>query len=348
MADAPRPCTLILGGGLALGAYHAGAVRTLLADETLDIQAIGGASIGAIMAALIAGTPPDDRIAALDAFWATVGRETGNSFLPSAGGVRHLANWGSALTSRTAGVANMFRPRWPGEREEDGPCPALYSNEPLRRLLADRIDFARLNSAGPRLCISTTDVLAGEVVLFDTAAGDVIALEHVLASGALMPAFSPMQVGERLLADGGFAANAPLEPFLASDRIQPSTPLVILVDLFSPDDAAPTSLEASLARSQDLLFAMQTRLRLEALVRERALEARIAPEVAGTDLFHISYRPLPHEAGSEKAYDLSRATLRDRQAVGTRDAARLLRRMCDVGLSSEAGLRVHRIGHDGP
>jgi len=59
---------LLLQGGGALGSYQAG-VYEALAKADLHPDWVAGISIGSINAALIAGNPPDDRVAKLRAFW---------------------------------------------------------------------------------------------------------------------------------------------------------------------------------------------------------------------------------------------------------------------------------------
>ena len=62
---------LILQGGGALGAYQAG-VYQALAEANLHPDWVSGISIGAINSALIAGNPPERRVARLREFWETV------------------------------------------------------------------------------------------------------------------------------------------------------------------------------------------------------------------------------------------------------------------------------------
>ena len=59
---------LLLQGGGALGAYQAG-VYQALAEANLNPDWVGGISIGAVNAALIAGNPPEKRIERLREFW---------------------------------------------------------------------------------------------------------------------------------------------------------------------------------------------------------------------------------------------------------------------------------------
>src|SRR5881397_1095057 len=65
----PFECiALLLQGGGALGAYQAG-VYEALSEDNLHPDWVAGISIGAINSALIAGNPPESRVAKLRAFW---------------------------------------------------------------------------------------------------------------------------------------------------------------------------------------------------------------------------------------------------------------------------------------
>src|SRR5258706_15272270 len=59
---------LLLQGGGALGAYQAG-VYEALAEAELAPDWVAGISIGSINAAIIAGNPPESRVAKLRNFW---------------------------------------------------------------------------------------------------------------------------------------------------------------------------------------------------------------------------------------------------------------------------------------
>ena len=67
----PRPpferIALLLQGGGALGAYQAG-VYQALAEADLQPDWVAGISIGAINSAIIAGNPPEARVARLREF----------------------------------------------------------------------------------------------------------------------------------------------------------------------------------------------------------------------------------------------------------------------------------------
>ena len=63
------PIALVLGGGNALGADHAGAYERLH-QNGIRPDWIVGASIGAVMGAILAGNAPEERLDKLNQFWA--------------------------------------------------------------------------------------------------------------------------------------------------------------------------------------------------------------------------------------------------------------------------------------
>jgi NTE family protein len=341
--------TLILGGGLGLGAYQAGVVAALERSGRLELEAVGGSSIGAINAAILAGNAPEQRVRQLEAFWRSVEAEVAPAplvdpfGLARSGPVRRALNWTNVSGAHLVGAPALFSPALGGL--VDGDAPALYSTRPLLDRFAERIDFDRLNGGPLRYVLAATDVESGATAVFDTARGDRITPDHLLASGGLLPSFPAVRIDGRLLADGGFSANAPLEPFLSSERPRPSSPLCVVADLFSPDGPAPRTLEDAAHRANDLKYACQTRLRLQGLQRERALEARLAGRDAdgGVDLLYLSYRAEADEAGPEKPFDLSSATLADRRRAGEADAQAALARLDELSLPGSPGLRVHPV-----
>lgn len=356
----PLPVALILGGGLALGAYQAGVLAALETSREVRIVAVTGASIGAINGALLAGNRPPERVNRLRGFWDRVTTDLAPGWLEPAGRTgpfRHARNWVNTLGTHLAGARGLYRPRI---FFDSGPSavPSFYDSSLAAATLAQLVDFDVLNGGAVRYCAVATDVETAAAVPFDTAAGVRIGIPHLLASSALMPSFAPVAIDGRLYADGGLAANAPLELFLSSARVGPLPPLCILIDLFAPQSPPPRTLEAAMARGSDLKFAAQTRLRLEAIERERSLEAALALPAAdaadegpagaapGTELIYLSYRPLAHDAGSEKQYDFSRPTLADRWQRGEDDAAEVLRMVAAVAPAAGAqpGLRIHRCG----
>ena len=123
-----------------------------------------------------------------------------------------------------------------------------------------------------------------------------------------------------------------------------------------------------MARRVDLMFSSQTQQSLIAFEREAHLRALINqlgerlppdlredPEIAavlgegraiGATVLYLSYRAPDEEAGYEKPFDISRATMSDRWRAGARDMAEALRTLSGVrteGGEQSQGAAIHKI-----
>jgi NTE family protein len=183
----------------------------------------------------------------------------------------------------------------------------------MKERLERLVDFGRLNSRKVPFSMAATDIETGELVLFDRANGEEIAIDHLIASCGFLPEFAPVVIGGRLLGDGGLSANAPIEAFGNEAR----DGLAFVIDLFARDGERPRSLEDALARKNDILFGNQTMQRLQLLTAA----GRVGPVV------YLSYRPSNEEAGPEKTFDLSRSTIAARWASGAADLNAALERI---------------------
>jgi len=362
--EAPRPlCTLALSGGIALGAFEAGAYAALdKAGRAPDW--IAGVSIGAVNAALIAGNPPERRVERLRQFWFTAAQEpmpftTFWFGTPLSGPLRRAESALGALQAHLLGCPSIFRPRLgiPGAGAAD--VSALYDLAPLRTRLTAMVDFERLNSGSPRISIAATDILSGDRVTFDTVRGDRIGPDHILASGSLLPLFPPMEVEGRLLGDGGLSGNLPLDLIL--DEPRQETLLCFALELFGRHGSRPRSLSTAAARALDIVFGNQSRALLEGRQREHRLRAALRqalpPEVQSTPeiasllaqepsqpatILALSYRAAPDEAGAEKPFDFSRTTLTQRWEAGAAAMQQALRRLEELP-PAEEGLAFHEV-----
>jgi NTE family protein len=351
----PIAASLVLGGGVGLGAFQLGAFEILSAADAIDIRSVSGTSIGAINGAIIAGNAPEARLEKLQSFWKRITVEA----MPtpwadpwgwaSEGTLRRMRNWTNALATGLNGSPGLFVPHIFGGR---GETRSLYDNSAIAGTLRSCIDFDRLNSGDVRFCLSATDIEAGEVVFFDTAKGDQIGVDHLIASSSLMPAFEPIRIDDRLLADGGFACNVPLEAEIGPARLGVAEPVCFVLDLFTPEGGRPAPLNQAISRSIDLTFGMQTRMRLAAFEREWALRAQLqqtaneplaSAREQGVDLFYMSYRGREEDAGFGKPFDLSPETLSDRIAEGRASAERALSAWATRSQQEAPNLRVHRI-----
>ncbi len=340
-ATKPR-AALVLAGGVAMGAFEAGGYAALHeAGWAAQLDWLAGSSIGAVTAAIIAGNAPEDRLARLAQFWAAVSSDPAPWATwfgaPGTGLWRQACNQASVAQTLLLGRPGLFRPRLqPGLRAGVNDVPALFDLAPLRDHLPSLVDFDRLNSGTPRVTLVATDVLSGERVVFDTARGAVIGPEHVIASCAMLPLFAPVEIEGRLLGDGGFASNVPLDLLLADP--QAAGLRCFAIDLFAAEGSRPATLAAAASRAGDLGFGNQSRRLLDAQSREAVLRAHIRelgarlpaatraePAIAAilaqaraepATITYISYRAGLDEAGLGKPFDFSSATIADRWQAG--------------------------------
>jgi NTE family protein len=329
---------VVLAGGVALGAYEAGVFAALDAAG-LRPDWIAASSIGAVNGAIIAGSPPERRAASLRRFWCD--RAAWPEVEAPVGIGRHAANWMSVARARLFGQPGVFGPlrpwRWDG-------TPALYDVAPLRRTLARLVDFDRLAHSEIRVSMLATDIETGEPVVFDTRAGDRLGVDHVLASCGFIPDFPPVEIGGRLLGDGAFYANAPVDIVLRAPRR--TERVVLVIDLFPRAGARPVSVETALARRWDLIFANQTHRAIEAYEREERVHAAAngsrGPPV---HLLRLCYQPPEDEAGPERQFDFSRRSIAARWAAGERSMSELIARDRVLGrLVSESTARPAAAG----
>ncbi len=142
---------------------------------------------------------------------------------------------------------------------------SFYDLAPTVAFLRRTIDFGRLNGGDIRFTVATVDIESGDVVLFDTGKGHRIEMDHLLASCGFLPEFAPVEIGGRLLGDGGLGVNAPFEPIL--DEAEGTSAPVFILDLFARDGRRPTGLASALARKNAIVFGNQTWGWLEAYRR---------------------------------------------------------------------------------
>ena len=297
---------LVLSGGNALGAYHAGAVEALM-DEGLDPGWIVGTSIGAITAALIAGNARENRPAVLRAFWRRSAWDM-TAWVPEPlrSGTQLLSAW----QSRLAGEAGLFETRWPDlfGRLDTG----LYDVGPLRAFLRTHVDVRLLNEGPIRLTVTAVDLETAALRVFDTAHHR-IGVDEILASAALVPDFAPVVVDGRRYVDGGFAANLPVD--LALDASGPDRLLCFACDLLpATPSGMPGGLLGLMQRQSDLTYAAQTRRTLAAQDEIWRLRA----DGRGAMVHWLQYRADRSETAL-KGFDFSRASVERRWAAGAAD-----------------------------
>jgi NTE family protein len=363
-ATAPRPngtpfacVALLLQGGGALGAYQAGVYEALLAAG-VEPTWIAGISIGAVNSAIIAGNPPEKRVERLRQFWEQVsdgdlgwaGNWAGSwagawtapwDGLSSDGPVRGWLNQMAAGRIMAQGTPGFFTPRVPPPclRAPASPgATSWYDTGPLHSTLERLVDFDRINTRLVRFSVGAVNVRTGNFTYFDNAT-HTIGPKHVMASGALPPAFEAVEIEGELYWDGGLVSNTPLD-WVLSSRSELDT-LIFQVDLWSARGEAPRDLLEVAVRAKEIQFSSRTRAASDSFRQRQQLRAvynellqLMPPELAATpqaqllarasdpavyNIVQLVYRSPSYE-GQSKDYEFSRRTMEDHWAAGRRDA----------------------------
>jgi NTE family protein len=324
---------LVLQGGGALGSYQAGVYEALSASEYLP-DWVAGISIGAVNAAIIAGNAPQKRVERLRAFWERITTPPWPN-LPSAllDGHRHM----SALSALMFGRPGFFSPR-PDLRWLFGATPpSYYDTGALKSTLERLADFDRINAREMRFSVAAVNVRTGNFAYFDNAKMT-IRPEHVMASGALPPAFPAVEIDGECYWDGGLVSNTPLQYVVES--IPRRSRLIFQVDLFCAGGKVPADLGEVREREKDIRYSSRTRAATDILRRMHDVrhninslwenlpdQLRRTPEaqflynfgcVTTMDIVELIYRP-PSPEGASKDYEFSRPTMEARWSQGLSD-----------------------------
>jgi NTE family protein len=242
---------LVFQGGGALGAYQAG-VYQALQEAGVEPDWVIGTSIGAINAALIAGNAPERRLERMREFWARMTHSRAAQFAGMIPGLGALA--ANAMTVAN-GLEAFFRPNpWAflGMQVPLGSeLAGYYSTDPLEKTLGELLDPQLLNAGRPRLTVGAANVQTGQMHYFDSRQ-DVLTARHVMASGALPPAFPAVRIDGELYWDGGILSNTPVEAVF-DDKPRRSG-VVFAVHMWAPNGPEPDSIWSVLSRQKDLQY----------------------------------------------------------------------------------------------
>lgn len=333
---------LALQGGGALGAYQLG-VYQAMHESGLEPDWVIGTSIGAINASIIAANPPEQRLAQLHAFWDHMEQDQ-RTLLTAwfAGAAQVEAN----ARTVSQGIPGFFKPNWLtmfGPHVRVGiEHAAYYSTAPLRPTLERLLDFDYLQGGATRLTVGAVNAQDGRMRYFDSA-NEQLAVDHIMASGALPPAFPAVRIDGEPYWDGGIYSNTPLEVVLDANPRRNAT--VFSVHLWNPAGSEPQSLWEVLGRHKDIQYASRTNShlarqqqlhKLRHIIRE--LSARLPADVAadpavrelaswgcGTTMHVIRLRAprLDHDDHT-KDIDFSTTGIKTRWQAGYADAMRAI------------------------
>jgi len=349
---------LVLQGGGALGAYQGGVVQGLH-EAGIRCDWVAGVSIGALNAALIAGNPPEQRMARLREFWDTICVPA--YLLPPSASVEGIVQALGLPARKAFNAFNAWRAVLEGQRgffvprdaavwwadTGDASKASFYDTAPLKATLERLVDFERLNNGEMRVSAMAVDVHSGNLVTFDNHSGPTkgrLRAEHFMASAALPPGFAAVEIDGHHYWDGGLVSNTPLSLVL-SDAPRVDT-LAFQVDLWSARGPLPTNVYDVQERAKDIQYSSRTRLITDEIAAQqrqrrllRELLQRVPPARRASDplcreiaeqaadhrfsVIHLIYQDKEWD-GVSKDYEFGPLTMREHWASGLEDVQRSL------------------------
>ena len=252
-----------LQGGGAHGAFAWGVLDRLLEEPWLRIDGLSGTSAGAMNAAVLGdgyaeGGAPGAR-AALEAFWRRVSGAALMSPLRRSPLDVLLGQW--TMDNSPAFIAMDLASRLFSPYDIN---PAGFN--PLKDILAQSIDFARLAQSPVKVFATATNVRTGRPRIFRNAD---LTPDALLASACLPMMFQAVEIDGDPYWDGGFSGNPTISPLVR----ECSADDTILIQINPVERAGtPRSARDILNRENEIAFnaPLLKELRMIALLRRVA------------------------------------------------------------------------------
>lgn len=242
----------VLSGGGSLGAVQVGMMQALV-DRGVRPDLLVGASAGALNAAFVAGRGfTADTLRELERIWLRLRRQDVFPFAPH----RHVL-----------ALAGMHA--------------ALCASDGLRRLISSHLTYETFEDAVIPLHVVTTDLLSGEETLLSS--GD--PRPAVLASASIPAVLAPVEIGGRMLFDGGVADNTPISQAVAlgADRI-----VVLPAGVACALDRPPRSAVATAVHALTLLI--EQRLIHDVAAYHDEVELIVLPPLCPLSVSSLDFR----------------------------------------------------------
>jgi NTE family protein len=257
------PMALVLSGGGAKGAWEAGVASELLARGA-PIRLVAGSSAGALNAAMVA----DGRLDRLESVWRSITREQIYLLRPAVvfGGL--LPGWLTLLALNRAG--------------------SLLDATPLRTLITETIDFARVRASPVAVLVVAADLARRDTRRFDNAT---LTVDALLAAAAVPGAFAPVEVDGALLSDAGLVGRAPVLDALSAG---PAVARVLVAMSYATDERGerPTTMRIALEQAFEMAMVHQVRRDTElARLKYPAVDVQLLTPSAPLDLTPLGFEP---------------------------------------------------------
>jgi NTE family protein len=237
---------LALQGGGAHGAFTWGALDRILESESVAFEGVSGASAGALNAvAFASGWLADGRAGAretLARLWGRIADKVPGSTMPTTALTQLAAPWGAQWSPTDMAVDMLTRMVSPYQFNP-------FDYNPLREILEQTIDFARLRAAAaPRIFIAATNVRSGRCRIFGNAE---LTADAVLASACLPHLNRAIEIEGEPYWDGGLTANPPILPLVEHCR----SPHILLIQITpATAEESPTTAPGIGRRLSEIVF----------------------------------------------------------------------------------------------
>lgn len=252
---------LVMQGGGSLGAYECGVYKAL-SKHGIKFDIVAGTSIGAVNAAIVAGSKSNHPDQDLENFWIEVAETVTASVIPSS--LRPMMSWWYAAFY---GNSKVFSPVWHAMFDPyntssadlaSGWPPHLYDIAVLKKTLERYVDFSRLNESNvPRLIVTSTNIQDSEPVIFDTAKTNIDADHVVACAGYPFYGIGWTEKDGRFLWDGALLSNTPLREVIDSSPKRDKK--VYIVNLFPHfQEELPRNLVEIWHRARDIMHTDKT------------------------------------------------------------------------------------------
>ena len=200
---------LALQGGGAHGALTWGVLDRILEDERLEIDGISGTSAGAMNAVVVAdGLQRGGRDAAresLHTFWRAVSDAARFSPIQRSLWDRLIGNYSLDYSPGYLFFENLSQLLPPAKLNP-------FGFNPLRDLLAEQVDFERVNVCDKtKVYVTATNVRTGRPKVFRQPD---LSVDAVMASACLPFVFKAVEIDGQAYWDGGYSGNPALYPLV--------------------------------------------------------------------------------------------------------------------------------------
>jgi NTE family protein len=281
---------LVLQGGGSLGAFACGVFKALV-KEKVKIDIVAGTSIGAINAAIIAGSKSKYPEVDLENFWLDLAEST-IELIPdkypflydvqrNTLDYRKISS--SSANAALFGVRKMFTPRWELQymfKDKEYFNPAkwtyLYDHTPLANTLEKYIDYKKISpfsnnkngfaaktssntyNSNTRLIITSVNVLTADPIVFDSYKTPIESKHLLASSGYPSYGFPWVELENGVYGwDGSLLSNTPVrEVIYVSPRNDKN---IFIVENYSRKiDSLPANMTEVLDRAKDIIFSDKT------------------------------------------------------------------------------------------